>query len=258
MATNRRLRTELLARLGCSPSALSQRADVIKKNYGPMSTEEAVYIIAHQNQFDLSKYVDLETVQRIRDILVKKTTNVSPLIRKKGAGNKTAFIKIGSKLPEIDVLLSTTLAEDAAKMARIYPIYYVLENSLRVAIKRVLDKKFGTGWWEAHVPTDPKNRVKGRKEDEAKKPWHGKRGQHEIFYSDFKDLKSIINANRKVFEPVFLDLEWIGQKLSELELPRNIVAHHNPLDPNDIKRIEVIFEDWKKLLKKQKDTIQSP
>lgn len=255
MATNRKLRTELLTQLGCTASALSQRAQVIKKKYGPMSTEEAVYIIAHQHGFDLSRYVDAATVQRIRDILTRNPASESPPIRVKNKGGKTTYIKIGNDLPEVDVLLSTTLAEDAAKMARIYPIYYVLENSLRVTIKRVLDKKYGTGWWEKHVPTDPKNRVKGRKDDEVKKPWHCKRGQHEIFYSDFKDLKSIINANREVFAPIFLDLEWISQKLSELELPRNIVAHHNPLDSNDIKRIEVIFEDWKKLLREKRHLI---
>ena len=255
MATNRKLRAELLARLGCSPQALSQRAQIIKDNYGPMSTEEATYLIAHQQRFDLSKYIDADTVKRVRDILVRKTTGASPPMQLKKKNGKTAYIKISNDLPKVDVLLSTTLAEDAAKMARIYPIYYVIENSLRVVIKRILEKKHGVDWWESRVPVDPKRRVDGRKSEEDTKPWHGKRGQHEIFYSDFKDLKSIIRANAKDLAPIFVDLEWIAQKLSELEHPRNIVAHHNPMESNDIKRIEVFFEDWIRLLKEKRDLV---
>ena len=255
MATNRKLRAELLGRLGCSPQALSQRAQVIKNDYGPMSTAEAIYLIAHQHRFDLSKYVDKDTVKQVGDILARKTTIVSPSTQVKKNNGNTAYIKISDDLPKVDVLLSTALAKDAAKMAKTYPIYYVIENSLRVVIKRILEKKYGADWWDSRVPTDPKRRVDGRKSEEATKPWHGKRGQHEIFYSDFKDLKSIINANREAFMPVFIDIEWILQKLSELEQPRNIVAHHNPMDPNDIKRIEVFFEDWIKLLRERKHLI---
>lgn len=255
MATNPKLRAELLSDLKCSPQALSQRANVVKSKYGPMSTEEAVYVIAHQHGYDLSKYVDADTVTRVREILSRNATSAPPPMRARSKGGRTTYVKISRDLPKVDLLLSTTLAEEAAKMAGIYPKYYVLENSFRVTIQRILDKKYGTGWWEAHVPTDPKNRVRDRKADEAKKPWNSKRGQREIFYSDFKDLKAIIDANREVFAPIFVDLVWLTQKMSELEHPRNIVAHHNPLDATEIKRIEVIFEDWVKLLKEKKDLI---
>jgi hypothetical protein len=255
MGTYQDLRSELLKRLNCSRQALAQRVSKIRDKYGPMSFEDGTSIIAHNQGIDLSKYLDKDTVGRVRDILSRNTTNVVPLPRVKKQFDRTVHIKIGKEIPRVDVLLSTTLADDAGKMARIYPIYYVLENSLRVVIKRILEKKYGPNWWETRVPVDPKRRVADRKKEEDNKPWHGKRGQHEIFYSDFKDLKSIIRANARDFKPVFIDLEWITPKLSELEHPRNIVAHHNPMDSNDIKRIEVFFADWIKLLKEKKHLI---
>ncbi len=255
MVINPKLKAELLRRLECSPSALSHRVKIIKTNRGPMSTEEAVYLIAHEQRIDLSKYLEEDTVIRVREILSRKNSSTAPLPPAKKQYDKTVYIKIGKEIPRVDVLLSTALAEDAGKMARIYPIYYVLENSLRVVIMRILEKKYGANWWDTRVPVDPKRHFTERKNEEVNKPWHGKRGQHEIFYSDFKDLKSIIRANWEDFKPIFSDLEWITQKLSELEHPRNIVAHHNPMDSNDIKRIEVFFEDWKRLLKAKKHLI---
>ena len=254
----RKLRADLLKRLKCSPQAVSQRVSRIRKELGPLSSKEGVFVIAHEQGIDLSKYLDNEAVSRVREIIGRRAEKVSPFPRRDkqvAKVNRVNLLNISGELPRVDALLSTSLAVDAGKMAKIYPMYYVLENSLRVVIMRVLGKKYGSNWWQAKVPREPQNNVDRRKNEEYKKPYHGKRGQHEIFYSDFKDLKSIIKANWTDFEPIFSDLEWISQKLSELETPRNIVAHHNPLDENDILRIKVFFTDWTKLLSEKKHLI---
>jgi hypothetical protein len=54
VATNARLKEALLKKLGVTPQALSQRAKKRKKQL-PMSTEQAVYTIAHDEGLDLSK-----------------------------------------------------------------------------------------------------------------------------------------------------------------------------------------------------------
>ncbi len=154
-------------------------------------------------------------------------------------------------------MLSTSLAEDMKKMAQIYPLQYILENSFRVVIRKVLEKKHGVDWWESKVNKTTKDTVKGRKEKEVKQPWHGRRGQHEIYYSDFADLKGIIFKNWDDFKDVFPNQQWIFQKLDELEHPRNVIAHNNPLGKDDIKRIELYFSDWVNLLKQKKGAIQN-
>ena len=58
------------------------------------------------------------------------------------------------------------------------------------------------------------------------------------------------------FKCIFPSQAWISQKLKELEHPRNVLAHHNPLGPEDTQRIIYIFPDWTKLLELKKDLIQ--
>lgn len=258
MATNRKLRADLLDQLDCSPQALSQRVTVVKKKYGPMSTEDAVYLIAHKEGIDLSRYLDKSTIDGVRSLIPQEGQAKGPQSRTRNAGEKTVIIKINTTIPEVDALLSTSLAEDMKRMVQLYPLQYILENSLRVVITRVLEDKYGSGWWDAQVNKKTKDDVAGRREKEAKQPWHGKRGQHAIYYSDFSDLKNIIFKNWDDFKHIFPSQQWIFQKLDELEHPRNVIAHNNPLGKDDIKRIELYFSDWIKLLKQKKELIPNP
>ena len=66
--TDSRLRQALLNKRGKSPQALYQMADRIKRDYGPMSTEDAIYWIAVDEGLDLSRFLDTETVDRVRHL----------------------------------------------------------------------------------------------------------------------------------------------------------------------------------------------
>jgi hypothetical protein len=105
-------------------------------------------------------------------------------------------------------------------------------------------------WWDEVnvVPAEVKKKVKNRQKQEGKNRWHYKRGSHEIFYTDFGDLSSIISNNWKEFESLFPNLRWIQAKLEEVEQSRNIIAHNNPLPKREFNRIDIIFEDLRKQL----------
>jgi len=246
MAINRSLRATLLNRLSVTPQRLSQRVKKMKTDHGPMSTEDATYIIAHQAGIDLTKFLDPATVARIRSMVPKGSQRSAPGPTRKKSNNtkKCTFVRIEPNIPQVDALLSTTLAEDAKKMAQVYPKYYVLENSIRIVIKRILEKAHGKDWWQLTVAGPVKATVTDRIQKEDKQPWHGKRGQHEIFYSDFGDLKKIIEKNWDDFQGIFPSRPWICQRLDELEHPRNVMAHHNPLRSTDLNRIDLYFSDW--------------
>jgi len=257
LATNRELRNDLLTRLGVTQQRLSQRAAQVKRVYGPMSTEEGTYVLAHLEGLDLSRYLDRETVDRVRSML-PKDAKLAPAERSHGRARKphpTKPVRVAPRLEAVDVMLPSTVADDANRMALIYPKLYVFENSLRNVIRRVLADAHGTGWWSKCAPTEVKSRVADRKAKEGKKPWHGKRGSHEIYYSDFGDLKNIISKNWSAFQGIFPKLEWITLKLEELEPPRNVVAHNNPLSKQDEKRIELYYEDWSALLNDRRDRV---
>jgi hypothetical protein len=260
MATNRKLRAELLRQLGgVSPQALSQRVKKIKRQL-PMSTEDAAYVIAHQRGLDLTKYLSQEKVSHVRSLVQALNSGGTPT-RSPAGGKRQRYerrvvnINITGVASKLDVLLSSSVAEDAKAMAKLYPIYYVLENSLRVVIKRVLDAKHGAEWWNKRVPKEVADKVSDRKNKEAKQPWHGKRGQHEIFYTDFPHLQAIVQKNWGDFSNIFPARDWVTLKLGELEHPRNVLAHHNPVSENDLKRIELHFNDWIALLRSKRNLI---
>jgi len=146
--------------------------------------------------------------------------------------------------------LPKNLSNEAVRMADVYPKLYVLENLVRYVVKSILEKKLGQKWWDepAVVSAEVKKKVKNRKKQEGKNRWHYKRGSHEIFYTDFGDLDSIIANNWKEFEQLFPNLRWIQAKLEEIELSRNIIAHNNPLPKREFDRIDIIYGDLKKQL----------
>lgn len=258
MATNKKLLNDLLTKLNVTPQRLSQKRQEVKRLYGPMSTEEATYFIAHQEGLDLTKYLEPDLVDRIRGLVPKPSIGSAPTSTarpKKAKSARTTPIRITPNSEPVDALLSASIARDSKMMATIYPTFYVLENSLRLVIKRILEERHGKEWWSDCVPSDVQNRVNGRKKDERSKPWHGKRGAHEIFYSDFKDLRSILEKNWADFAELFPSRPWITQKLDELEAPRNIIAHNNPLNTVDQQRIELYFHDWIELLKDRRELI---
>jgi hypothetical protein len=257
MAIKRDLRTVLLQGLGVTPQRLSQRVKKMKKDHGPMSTEDATYVIAHQEGIDLTKYLGPDTVNRIRILIPKgsESTASGSMRKKSNNAKRCTVVRMEANIPQVDALLSTTLAEDAKRMAVVYPKYYVLENSIRVVIKRILEKTHGENWWKLSVANPVQVTVSGRIQKEAEQPWHGKRGQHEIYYSDFGDLKKIISKNWDDFKAIFPSQSWISQKLDELEHPRNVMAHHNPLSSADLKRIDLYFSDWIALLKSKRNLI---
>jgi hypothetical protein len=97
--------------------------------------------------------------------------------------------------------------------------------------------------------------VQGRKDKEDRVPWHGKRGAHEIYYSDFSDPRAIIQKSWTDFEPIIHKQACINQWLEELESARNTLAHNNPVSANERKRLEVFFSDWMALVEANRGAI---
>jgi hypothetical protein len=260
MPTDSRLRADLLKQLGSvTPQRLSQLVAQVKRLYGPMTTEEGAYVLAHQRGLDLTRYLDQAVVDRIRGMLptggAQAPAPPTPATGARARRAATKAVRIGPHAPVINPMLPTSIAKDAVRMAELYPKLYVLENSLRYVIGRVLAANHGKEWWSTRAPSDVGKKVQDRRDKEKKAPWHGKRGGHEIFYSDFGDLKKIISNNWSDFSGIFPDQPWITGRLEELEPARNTLAHHNPVPEHEQKRLEVYVEDWDMILNARRDLI---
>lgn len=241
---HRQVRHELLNKLKVTRQALSLRAKQIKAKYGPMTTDEAVYIIAHIEGVNLAKYLPLETLDRVRSLIPReikpspiapqvKTTNKKPKSRKTIASYplvNNAFIQ-----------RAVTIGDES------FPQIVVMENSIRALIEKTLSA-INPNWWVALVPPNVQRNVQRTIDKEKKFPYREKRGNRPILYCNFADLKEIIVANYPEFRNVIIDIEWFKAKMDEVYMARNNLAHSVLLSDDDISRIALFYRDWARLL----------
>src|SRR5712671_4328400 len=67
MPTNRAVRAALLGKMGWSRQTLSANVKK-KKHQTPMSTEEATYLLAHENGIVLDRFLERDEVVRVRTL----------------------------------------------------------------------------------------------------------------------------------------------------------------------------------------------
>jgi hypothetical protein len=269
MPVDRQLRFDLAKKVRLSERRLYELAAKVKSDHGPMGTDDAMYVLAHLNGLDLMRYIDdRDAVDRVRVIVDRVRADLprgevarpparpqAPATTGKPHTPVTRTIRVGSVSAAADLMLPKSVEDDAERMANLYPKIYLLENSIRTVISRVMKAKHGPEWWSTCVSTGVRNKVQGRKEKEERAPWHGTRGTHDIYYSDFADLKDIVVKNWVDFEDIFPNQPWITVKLEELEPARNTLAHHNPVPAKEQTRFDVYFDDWAKLVAAKKDLI---
>lgn len=143
--------------------------------------------------------------------------------------------------------LPANITTDAKNMTEVYYYLYLFENSIRYFIIDTLSK-YGPDWWGKKVSEAVQRNAQRNIDQEEKQKWHGKRGQHPIFYTFISDLSSIISVNWEDFKDKLPSQEWLNQRIKEIELSRNTIAHNNPLKKDDFERVKMYFRDWIKLI----------
>ena len=240
MSTNPKLRQEILGKLRISRQALSQRAARIKEHYGPMTTEEAVYVIAHTEGIDLSKFLPIAVLDRVRSLVPKEI--------KPSKAQARSQPRVKRKQKESYPLITDAQIKMAYDLGcDVFPKLFVLENSIRSLITKHLDA-ISANWWDTYAPSTVKNNVSKTMNREKRYPYREARGNHPISYANFADLSAIVLANQSVFQDVILDFGWFKVKMDEVYMARNNLAHCVSLSDDDIARINLFFRDWARLL----------
>lgn len=254
---NQQLKKALLEKLQVQPAALSKQAQKRKLEM-PMSTEEATYLIAHDAGLRLDQYLNAVEVSRIRGLhtagkgmvgghVVEKRSQRN---QKKGGVREIRFphgIKVSNPL-----LPAGKLAE-AVQMARLYPLLYVLENSIRELIRRVMTAKFGDDWWDNRLNKGKLKNVYDKATSrmlvEKRYSWHQKRGAHSIDYVDITDLESIILGHQEqFFSDIIPDRAWFENFMKELYPSRNVVCHMNPLLADNVGDLQLKVKKWDRVI----------
>jgi hypothetical protein len=242
---NHHLRVDLLDKLNISKQALSQRVKRLKGTYGPMTTEEAVYVIAHMEGLDITKYLPLAVIDRVRSLVPRDQTfrsdkRVLPIPVKKAKSPKIKpYPLISNSATNHAIILGT----------EVFPIMYQLENSIRLLIESVLSRS-GKDWWNKRVPPDVQKNVQRTMDKEKRYPYRDKRGNQPLYYANFDDLKKIVidPSNMIDFKGIIIDFDWFKVKMDEVYMARNNLAHCVPLPEDDISRIFLFHRDWARIL----------
>lgn len=199
-----------------------------------------------------SSQKEREKVPKLLAEIQKPQTILAPVLKQGKTPTRTkrarGFI-IDESLNGASVNLTASKMHEGVEMAQTYYRLYIFENSLRQFIIEVMAKQFGSNWWKLQVNKKTRERAADRETKEKANRWHGLRGDHPIYYVDISDYKRILSKNWKTaFEPIFPGLprsmEWILNRIDEIILSRNIIAHMNPLPKRDRKRVEIYLEDW--------------
>lgn len=205
-------------------------------------------MVAADNDIDISKYLQPEELSKVREAGGGSQTAVVVAVggktKGKSGGTERTGVQISANVKIVDPYLPRAMIEEARKMATVYPVVYVFENSVRSLILNVMGTKYGDGWFESKVSGRVQKTVKERMDNEDRNRWHGKRRNHPIFYTDIEDLKSLIDINWVDFADIFPNQVWVKGKIDEIEMSRNTIAHNNPLEERDITRLKITLEDW--------------
>jgi hypothetical protein len=155
-----------------------------------------------------------------------------------------------------DPILSPQVLGEAKEMAAVYPMLYVIENSMREFIRRIVDARRGLAWWTTLSPTGVRSQIASRMSDEKRNAWHQRRGEHPIDYLDLKELPAVVRATENEFVPDFMPtLQWFEQFVNELYQSRCVVCHMNPLERDNIQDVKLKLKKWQKLVAEKKDTL---
>jgi hypothetical protein len=263
---NQELKKALLAKLGIQQQGLSKRAQAKKKQM-PMSTEDATYLIAHEEGIRIDRFLTNEQVAHVRSLHTAGGRTPAPAgaptrQRSRPTTLGPRELRFSSEFRISNPLLNTTKLAEARAMARVYPLLYVLENSMRTLIQRVMMAKVGANWWDTELPSGKLKSVhqhaQSRMVSEKKNSWHQKRGAHPIDYVELDDLETIINGKQQHFVPdIIPDLPWFQNFMKELAPSRHVVCHMNPLSDENVQDVKLKLQKWENMLRSAVSAIPS-
>ena len=250
----RQIMSLLKEKTGKSLSRIYQMIESRQKSHA-VTRETAAYLLAMEYDINVAKYLSPDELAEVRGVKLPVIVKLPPLSHKVPPSPRIVRIE-----PSVDIEvpnLPSRVVNEAKDMSRVYPYIYLFENSVRYLIKDIMERNYSSDWWEERAPSETKKTVYNRLEKEDIHRWHAQRGKHSIFYSDIRDLLSIIRKNWEDFKDIFPDQPWVKSLLDSIELSRNIVAHNNPLPKDEITRLKLDLKAWVKQISKLKKTNKS-
>jgi hypothetical protein len=247
---DKKLLAKIAKKAGKDEINISKSVSALARRMG-ISAESALIVFA-QN-FDVGSETVRRKLSADKQSEIRSVLNRSYSVTEHKASSRKRAIRPYSY--DQDPFLPGSLYSGLSiQSLQAYQLLFVLENSIRSFIVRVLSKRFGHDWWSNILKTKSTTvigqKVLGRKKNEAANWYHGHRGAHEIYYADYEDLLQIMRSFDSVFSVYFRkgSAKNLPSKLAELIPTRNVVAHNNPVTKADLLRLQVHASDWIKYM----------
>lgn len=150
-----------------------------------------------------------------------------------------------------------TINKFAGEMKQAYESMYKIENVLRVLIRNI--EANGTTSFlneDNYTDIDDKNEIRNVnsfinriKSDEKEKGFVSIRGKHDLYYTNFNALKTIIDLNYEKYFSVFFPVKkHVIDELERLYTYRNNIAHNSYLSDEERSHIEIALQFFLKQL----------
>jgi hypothetical protein len=134
---------------------------------------------------------------------------------------------------------------DARKMAELHATLFLLENSVRRHIEKILTAGLGDTWWDQAASGQMKRKEQERRANEAQNKWIPSRSSYGPLYSlDWPDLATLMRKYEDLFRASIGDVNFL-HRFVDLGNLRNVVAHNGVIDePVQFRRVELAIHDW--------------
>ncbi len=172
----------------------------------------------------------------IMGILIAIKRNLaSNLIAIKESGlNYERKIDLLTNFEEISIDFPKKMLEKGKAMTEVYFNLFIFENYIRNFIEEVSIKAYGKNYWEKlSIKINIKNKIVSRKKNESLYKWLSTRGDSDLYYTDFDELRVIISNNWEIFQMHFPKETWIITYLEDLYKIRNKIAHNIPIEESE-------------------------
>lgn len=136
---------------------------------------------------------------------------------------------------------------NAARMARYYQVFYMLENDIRRLIAETLEAAHGAHWWDVCASPNVKDEVTKNRDREAK-AGVTLRSDDELDYTTFGQLGDLIRDNWNDFAGMLRNQPSVTRVLSALNMLRGTIAHCGVLAEDEVDRLELAIRDWFRVL----------
>ena len=264
--SHQKIKSLLLEKLNVTPQALSGRISTLRKTKA-ITTEQGIYLIAMRENIRIDRILDEHNLDKINALYEqiyhpKQVAHSKVSTKKKETKSTTSnvIIKYDKKTIESEPLFSKSKSSEIKKMAEVFTLLYVLENSIRKFLVLALEQIYGENWWGVvEKKGGLKKKVEDRKKNEDRNPWHQKRSQSNIDYLDFIELTTLVNRidEKLVENNIMPRRNWLNNLIEEVYESRCVLCHMNPLDSDNIQLVNANFNKWTKQIKAKQSLIRS-